>query len=193
MSSRCRFTACITAAAGLALFAACKSPQDLPNAQVPNVVETVTLYALNGTPPGTPSAYALIGPGGGGPTIVHTELSVAFDFAFTIDSEPALLPSGVFPGLQRNSGLQKSNAASFEAVTTAPTDGYVIDKRLAVTEGTIVLVRSKTQICADGTNHSLFGKLHVLAIDLTARTLQFEVLVDQNCGYLSLAPGLPTQ
>ena len=188
MPSRCRFAAGLTAVAGLASLVACKSPQDLPNAQVTNTVDTVTLYALNGTPIGTPSAYALIGP-----QIVHTDQSAVFDFAFNIDSQAVLLPSGAFAGLQRNSGLQKSNAASFAAVTMAPTDGYVLDKPLVIDVGTIALLRSRTQICADGSNHSLYGKLHVLALDLSARTMQFEVVVDQNCGYLSLTPGLPTQ
>jgi hypothetical protein len=188
MPSRCRFAAGLTAVAGLALLAACKSPQDLPNAQVANTIDTVTLYALNGTPPGTPSAFALIAP-----QIVQTEQSTAFDFAFNIDSQAVLLPSGSFPGLQKNSGLQKSNAATFAAVTMAPTDGYILDKPLVIDVGTIALVRSRTQICADGSNHSLYGKLHVLSLDLSARTLQFEVTVDQNCGYLSLTPGLPTQ
>ena len=188
MVYRCRFAAWIAAVTGLALLAACKSPQGLPNAQNANTVDTVTLYALNGTPIGTPSAYALIGP-----EIIHTDQKAVFDFAFNIDSEPALLPSGVFPGLQKTSGLQKSNAPSFAAITMAPTDGYVGDKRLAISTGSLVLLRSRTQICADGTNHSLYGKLHVLAIDVTARTMQFEIVVDQNCGYLSLTPGLPTQ
>lgn len=188
MPSRCRFTACITAVAGLALLAACKSPQDLPNAQIPNVVDTVTLYALSGTPVGTPSAYALYGP-----AIVYTDQGVKFDFAFNIDSQSVLLPSGVFPGLQKNSGLQKATALSFAALTEAPTGGYVGDRPLAIDVGTLVLLRSATQLCPNGANLSLYGKLHVLAIDVSARTVQFEVVVDQNCGYLSLAPGLPTQ
>jgi hypothetical protein len=184
-----RIAAWISAVAGLALFAACKSPQNLPNAQIPNAVDTVTLYALNGTPIGTPSGFALLGP-----LIVHTDQPpVVFDFAFNIDSQPVFLPSGVFPGLQKNSGLQKSTAPSFAAVTMAPTDGYIIDKRVVIAEGEIVLLRSRTQLCADGSNRSLYGKLHVLALDVPARTIQFEVLTDQNCGYLSLAPGLPSQ
>lgn len=188
MPSRCRFTACLTAVAGLALLAACKSPQDLPNAQIPNTVDTVTLYALRGTAPGTPSAYALIGP-----SIVHTELSVTFDFAFNIDSQPVLMPSGVFLGLPNVAALQTSNAPSFAMLTMSPTDGFVNNKPLVIDVGKLVLVRSRTFICADGTNHSLYAKLHVLAIDLSARTMQFEIVIDQNCGYLSLAPGLPTQ
>lgn len=151
-------------------------------------MDTVTLYALNGTPIGTPSAYALIGP-----EIVHTDQTATFDFAFNIDSQPVFMPSGLFPGLQRNSGLLPSTATSFDAITAAPTQGYVMDHSVVVSVGTLLLLQSRTQLCADGTNHALYGKLHVLALDLVARTVQFEVLVDENCGYLSLTPGLPTQ
>jgi hypothetical protein len=187
MPSRCRFAASLTAVAGLALLAACGSSQILANPTFPNTVDTVTLYALSGTDIGTPSAYALIGP-----EVVYADRTPAFDFAFNIDSQSVLLPSGAFPGLQKASGLQKSNA-SFAGLTIAPTDGYVGDRALAISVGTVVLVRSRTQICPDGSTFSLYAKLHVLALDLSARTMQFEVTVDQNCGYLGLEPGLPTR
>ena len=190
MPSRFRFTVCLTTVAGLALFAACKSPQNLPNATIPNQSDTVTLYALSGTAPGTPSGYALIGPAG--PLVVYTERSFTFDFAFDIDSQPKLLPSGTFPTLPNVAGLQKSSAASFFALREAPLDGYVIDQPLVIGPGMLILVRSATQICADGTNHSLYGKMQILEIDYVARTLQFEVMVDRNCGYLNLTPGIPT-
>jgi hypothetical protein len=187
MPSRCRFAASLITVAGLALLAACRSPQSLPNASIPNTVDTVTLYALQGTPIGTPSAYALIGP-----EIVHTDQTALFDFAFNIDSQPIFLPSGTFSGLQRNSGLQKSNTP-FNNIITAPTEGYVIDQPLVISVGLVALMRSRSEVCSDGQSRPLYGKMRVLALDLSARTVQFEVLVDQNCGYLGLAPGLPAQ
>lgn len=186
MPSRCRFAAFLTAVAGLVVLGACGSGQNLANATIPNTVDTVTLYALRGTDVGTPSAYALIGP-----EIVYADQSIVFDFAFNIDSQPELLPSGAFAGLQKTSGLVRSTS-SFGNLTDAPTDGYVGDRAFPISVGTVALVRSRTQICPDGSTFSLYAKLHVLAIDLTARTMQFEVTVDQNCGYLALTPGLPT-
>src|SRR5882672_6214695 len=112
MPARCRIVACLTAVAGLALLAACKSPQSLPNAQDINQVDTVTLYALSGTPVGTPSAYAVIGP-----QIVDVGQSAKFDFVFNVDSQPVLMPSGTFPGLPNVAGLQRSTATSFNAIT----------------------------------------------------------------------------
>jgi hypothetical protein len=189
MRSRCHFAAFLTAVAGLGALGACGSGQILANPTILNRVDTVTLYALSGTAIFTPSEYALIGP-----ALVYPYQTPAFDFAFDIDSQsqPVLLPSGAFAGLQKTSGLQKSNV-SFGNLIMAPTDGYVGDRALAISVGTVALVRSFTEICSDGATFSLYGKLHVLAIDLSARTMQFEVTVDQNCGYLGLAPGLPTQ
>jgi hypothetical protein len=187
MPSRCRFAACLITVAGLAVPTACRSPQSLPNASIPNVVDTVTLYALRGTPIADPSAYALIGP-----EVVHTDQTADFDFAFNIDSQAVFLPSGTFSGLQRNSGLLKSGAA-FNNITIAPTEGYVIDQPLVISVGMVAQMRSRSKTCSDGQNRSLYGKMQVLALDLSARTVQFEVLVDQNCGYLGLAPGLPAQ
>ena len=100
-----------------------------------------------------------------------------FDFAFNIDSQPVFIPSGVFPGLPNVAGLQRAVAASFAALTEAPTGGYIFDRPLVISPGMLVLARSATFICADGTNHSLYAKLHVLAIDQVARTVQFEVMV----------------
>jgi hypothetical protein len=189
MRSRRRFAACLTAVAGLAVLGACGAGQILANPTILNTVDTVTLYALKGTAIGTPSAYALIGP-----QIVYADRTPVFDFAFNIDSQPApvLLPSGAFPGLENTSGLQTTGTA-FASVTMAPTDNYVGNRALPISVGMVLLLRSRTEICSDGATYSLYGKLHVLAIDLTARTMQFEVTVDQNCGYLGLAPGLPTQ
>jgi hypothetical protein len=36
-----------------------------------------------------------------------------------------------------------------------------------------------------------YGKIEITAIDLVARTIRFRYLVNNNCGYTSLQPGLP--
>ena len=36
-----------------------------------------------------------------------------------------------------------------------------------------------------------YGKLEVLQIDTVAHTITFQHLVDQNCGYRGLEPGIP--
>ncbi len=174
------------AVASLAL--ACGNTTGLPAASITNVVDTVSLYALRGTDIALPSAYTLEGA-----LAVRTDQTTLFDFAFDFDSigEPALFPTeplhlGTASGLQRVTTL-------FDAITLAPTGPYVFDKPLALDRGTIVLVRSRPTTCVFGPTVSLYAKLRVLAVNSTARRLDFEILVDQNCGYRGLAPGLPKQ
>jgi hypothetical protein len=183
-SARCPF---VFAVAGFALLA-CRSPQSLPPAQSANTVDTVTLYALSGTPFTTPSAYALPGP-----QVVRTDQTTAFDFAFNIDSlgQAVLVPAGAL-GLPKDAGLLKSGSA-FDGITIALTDGYVLDKPLVVSVGTVAFARSRVQTCLDGSKVSLYAKLRVLALDPGARTIKFQILVNLNCGYLGLAPGIPSQ
>jgi hypothetical protein len=141
MPPRSRSTAFLIAIAGLVWFAACKSPQDLPNASRPNVVDTLTLYSLSGTDVGTPSGYLLFGPEIVDVGLLPVDPQHWFDFAFNIDAQPVLLPSGTFPGLPNVAGLQPSTAASFNEITTAPVDGYVIDQPLVIATGTLALAR----------------------------------------------------
>jgi len=178
------------AVTGLTLLAACTNSLVAP-ANVENVVDTVTLYALSGTPLFTPSAYSVIGP-----QLVATELSLALDFAFNFDSlrRPVLLPAGAL-GLPKSTlqpGFQLSTTP-FADLTLAPTDGYATANPFLVDTGNVVLARSRSLTCPDGTVQSLYAKLHVLAVDTaaTARTIRFEILTDQNCAYRGLEPGTP--
>ena len=178
--------AAASAVASLAL--ACGNATGLPAANITNVVDTVSLYALRGTDISLPSAYTLEGA-----LAVRTDQTTLVDLAFDFDSigEPALFPTGAIH-LGTFSGLQRVTTP-FDTITLAPTGSYVFDKPLALDTGTIVLVRSRPTTCVFGPTVSLYAKLRVLAVDSTARRLDFEILVDQNCGYRGLAPGLPKQ
>src|SRR5205814_8544395 len=79
------------AVAGVAaLAAACSGTTGLPTAVFTNVVDTVSLFALDGTPITAPSAYLLQGK-----ARVRTDQSASLDFAFNFDSlhRPVLLPT----------------------------------------------------------------------------------------------------
>ncbi len=167
---------------------ACGNATGLPAASIDNVVDTVSLYALRGTDISLPSAYSLEGA-----QLVRTDQTTALDFAFDFDSlgEPALFPTGAIH-LGVLSGLQRS-ATAFDAIKLAPTGNYVFDKPIALDTGTVLLVRSRPTTCLFGVTVSLYAKLRVLGVDSTARRLDFEILVDQNCGYRGLEPGLPKQ
>ena len=167
---------------------ACSNPAALPAPTFTNVVDTVSLYALRGTDIALPSAYTL-----DNAVPVRTDQTTALDFAFDFDSlgEPALFPTAAIH-LGTQSGLQRSTTA-FGAITLAPTGNYDFEKPIALDTGMIVLVRSRPTTCLFGVTVSLYAKLRVLGVDSTARRLDFEILVDQNCGYRGLAPGLPKQ
>jgi len=193
MSRRCPLFAPTVAVTGLVvLAAACTDTNGLPAAGIDNVVDSTSLFALFGTPIATPSAYDVTGRLSGHP-LVRTDQTAAFDFAFNFDSlrRPVLLPTGAV-GLGQSSGLQQASV-SFDAIKVAPTSGYVFDKGLVVDSGAVVIVRSRPTGCLFGVTVFTYAKLVVVAIDTTARRIDFRILVDQNCGYRGLEPGIPTQ
>jgi hypothetical protein len=180
--------AAFAASATLAwLGGACSSTTGLPPATQTNVVDTVSLYALRGTAINLPSAYALLGRAS-----VRIDQSVVLDFAFDFDSvgEPAFFPTGAL-GLGSGSGLQPATTA-FDTIATAPTANYVTDRPTAFTPGGVLLVASRPLTCAFGLTVPLYAKLRVLAVDTTAKRVSFAILVNQNCGYHDLLPGLPS-
>lgn len=172
--------------AALALLAACEDPFALPRASIPNVVDTVRLYALDGTPLHAPSAFHLERG-----TVVRTDQTFAFDFAFNVDTagQPVFLPTGAL-NLGRGSGLQLATQP-FDSLTIAPERGYDDSSAVALSAGDVILVRSRPVSCFFGAEYPLYAKAHVLALDLVERTIDFEILVDANCGYRGLEPGLP--
>jgi hypothetical protein len=179
--------------AALAALAACSNALGLAPATSSNVVDTVTLYALDGTALTSPSAYAIIGR-----TPVLTYQTAAFDFAFNFDSlqRPVFLPTGALKYAAVDTAAQPgllSVTTTFDNTTLAPTGGYEIDKPFVVDPTQVTIARSRAEVCPDGTTGPLFAKIQVLTIDPVARTIRFLVLAGQNCGYRGLAPGIPDQ
>jgi hypothetical protein len=183
-----RFAAAAAAtAAGLVLGTACTDTFGLPNARFDNVLDTVGLSALDGTPIGVSAGYDLAS---GSP--VRTDRSGAFDFAFNLDGQgQALLVPSNAVGLGGNAGLLVSTT-SFDSLRFAPGEGYNVDSASAVTVGTVVVVRSRLSNC-EFANLFYYGKLRILTIDVTARRVTFEILANINCGYRSLDPGRPVR
>jgi hypothetical protein len=177
----------------LALAAACSDSNSLGDATEVNAVDTVTLGALEGTSISTPSGYristisASTGP-------VRTDQTVDFEFAYNVrrlddgSFQRVLLPRGAL-GLsstdQVNPGLQRREE-SFDDITRAQSNGYVSDSAVPIQVGERYLVRSRV-ICGIGV--PLYGKLEILGFQDS--TVTFQVLVDQNCGFKDLLPGLP--
>ena len=168
---------------------ACGSGSQLAPAQFENVVDTVLLYALTGTPIATNSGFdGVLG------NPVRTDLNLPFDFAVDVDGGNVLqlMPAGTL-GYSPDGGLLIT-ATSFDGLTSAPLDGYVGDTVRTAEVGTVFVLRSRSssELCVSGALPR-YSKLHVLAIDLPQRAITLEFLVNLNCGYRGLEPGTPTE
>ncbi|MFN2571214.1 MAG: hypothetical protein ABR537_06320 [Gemmatimonadales bacterium] len=176
----------------LLIAAACGSPFGLPQAGIANRVDTLSLYALSGTPVSSPSGYALIFR-----EVVRTDQNAGFDFAFDIDSagRAVLLPTGALR-LGRQSGIQLSTTP-FDSIKIAPGGKYQLDSAVVVDSNTVAVVHSRPTTCSFGIAAVYYAKLHVLRIDTGSapggRRIDLEVLTDINCGYRGLEPGLPAR
>jgi len=182
-------TLCI--AAGLS---ACGDPVDL-KATAPTTTDTLTVYALAGTPPSFPSALAI-------PSrqAVRVDGFGAFDVAFDINGagQAVLYPLNLVvtvPGGGRAVGLQKVPGA-FDDVATAPRNGYVKDSALVVSPGEVVAIEAQHNgqgdVCGFQLSPFVYAKITIDRIDLAVRTLTFRLVTSLNCGFRSFAPGIPT-
>lgn len=181
----------VSAALAAGLLAGCGNPNDLPDATIPNVESTATLSALTGTPVARPSAYSVAEA-----TTVRSDQGGAFDFAFNIDpsGQAVLLPLAVLGlGVQTgtNAGFIKVDQ-TFEAIESAPLNGYVTADTIHIAVGERYVVRSRV-VCS-GLGLPKYGKIEITDINPApeARTVTFRVLTDDNCGYRGLAPDIPT-
>jgi len=159
-------------------------------ANVENAVDTVILYALRDTPIRLPGAYDMLQPAG--LQAVRTDKTSQFDFAFNIDAQGRglIYPAGAL-GLSREPGLQRTNR-SFEEVRRAPDTGYGADSAITVKQGDVFVARSRvTSLFCVYVSVPRYGKFHVLALDPTTRSIMLETLVDLNCGFRGLEPGIP--
>lgn len=172
------------------LCTACDDPLALPDATQENIVDTVTVYALTGTSIGLASGYNIILR-----TLARTErTSEPFDFAFDLDSmgDARLFTTGAL-GLTPVSAHQFSDR-EFGDIEIAPLDDYIRDSSFVVVPEDVFIIRSRPSNL--GCIFFLgalprYGKFRVLSLDATERSITFETLVNVNCGYRSLAPGIP--
>ncbi|MEO8295016.1 MAG: hypothetical protein ABI613_05815 [Gemmatimonadota bacterium] len=170
---------------------ACSDPNQLLPASQRNFEDTVTVFALHGTPVQSPSGYSVPD----GP--VRTDRTSSFDFAYDVtvsgvDTTRYFLPQKVLDLAVNNSvnpGLQL-RAQTFESIVDAPSNGYITEDSLPLSLHQVYIVRSRL-VCQIGV--SLYSKLEIIAFDDAARSVQFRVLANINCGYKRLQPGLPTK
>ncbi|MEP7227465.1 MAG: hypothetical protein ABI785_08900 [Gemmatimonadales bacterium] len=169
--------------------AACSDSNGLADASVANVERTDTLWALVGTPVSTPSGYSVEGS-----RRVRTDLSVNFDFAYNVETqgEHVFLPRaalGIDTANAAKPGFQIRNEG-FEAITLAPSNGYITDVPVPITVGQRYVVRSRVT-CQIGVPK--YAKMEILSFDELTRIVSFRILTNDNCGFKSLEPGLPNR
>jgi hypothetical protein len=172
----------------LLALAACSDDSGLPDPTLNNVERTETLYALEGTPVTTPSAYSLEGS-----RRVRTDLFTDFDFAYNVepDGRRVFLPRAAM-GIETTANVKPGfvvRSESFEAITVAPSNGYITDQPVPIAEGERYVVRGRITCTSLGLPK--YAKLEVVSFDDAARTVTFRILTDDNCGFRGLEPGLP--
>jgi hypothetical protein len=163
-----------------------------PRASLPTFSDTASVYALNGAPPGAPTAlYAF------GESVVRADNTFRFDVAFDIDANGrvVLLPvRTVANGLatSHSVGLQAVSTA-FDALTEAPKSGYRRDSTMTVSPGTTIVLESADP-AACGTSFiasTIYAKLVVEDVDVVTRRMRTRFTVDPNCGFRSFVAGVP--
>ncbi len=162
----------------------CGDDDSLPDPEVPNVVDTLTLGSLVGTPITTPSGFAVER------GTVRTDQSADFDFAYNIepDGRPVFLPRaalGLPSSTTADPGLQQ-RSESFDEIVVARSNGYVTEEPVPIALGDRFMVRSRV-VCGIGVPR--YAKIEV--INLEANLVDLKVLANTNCGYKGLEPGLP--
>jgi hypothetical protein len=166
-----------------ALALACGDDDNLPDPTEENVVDTLVIGSLTGTPITTPSGFSVVD------GTVRTDLSAAFDFAYNIEigGRRVFLPRaalGLPSTTTADPGLQRRDE-TFDAIVVARSNGYVTERSSRWRWGA-PLVRSRV-ICSQSV--PLYGKIEILGFQDS--TVTFKVLANKNCGYKDLLPGLP--
>lgn len=167
-----------------ALALACGDDDNLADPSEENVVDTLVIGSLTGTPITTPSGFSVVD------GTVRTDLSAAFDFAYNIETggRRVFLPRaalGLPSATTADPGLQRRDE-TFDAIVVARSNGYVTEEAVPVEVGERYLVRSRV-ICSQSV--PLYAKIEILAFEDSTVTLK--VLANRNCGYKGLEPGFP--
>lgn len=182
MTSRIRLVLGAFALAGLA---ACNEPL-LPESRYEVRVDSLNLYAFNGTPRTVPSALSVAGN-----QAVPLSTSYTFDVALDIDAQGRAV---VYPvqllvaGLGGRTGIIAMPAGSFESIEKAPTNGYVFDKPAVIDQGGVFVIQTAAEMCPYYTP-VIYAKVAVDSIIPAERRMRVRFSANPNCGYVSLRPG----
>jgi hypothetical protein len=186
--------ALVAAISAVAVLNACGDPTSI-QASLPTSVDTLSVFALSGTPAAYPSGLSIIGR-----QPVRVDGFANFDVAFDINAQGSaviypvrvVVPS---PGGSRPVFLQKVTG-TFETVVAAPKTGFEADTALVMLPGEVVVAQSthngNGDLCQFALNPNIFAKFAVDSVSLASRIIYLKMGVDPNCGFRSFAIGIPT-
>jgi len=173
---------------------ACGDPTNI-RANIPTSVDTLSVFALSGTPPTYPSAISILGR-----QAVRVDGFASFDVALDINASGNVVIYPVklivaSPGGSRPVGLLKVPGV-FDQVLQAPNTGFEADSGIVMALGEVVVVRSAHNttgdLCQFALNPNIYAKIAVDSVSLASRTIFFKMGLDPNCGFRSFATGIPT-
>jgi hypothetical protein len=158
-------------------------------------VDTLSVWALSGTPPDFPSGISIVAR-----QAVRVDGFGGFDVAFDIDNNgnaviyPVKLVVSV-PAGSRSVGLQKV-AGTFETALESPATGFETDSGLVMAPGEVVVVQSlhngSGDLCQFAISPQIYAKVTVDSVNLASRILFLRLGLDPNCGFRSFDAGIPT-
>ena len=185
------FPAMIVTAAALA---GCGGADSLlPSPSSENADRQYQVWAMTGTAAALPAGYAFNTESTVRPQILSGG-GLNFDIAFdiTADGKVVVLPAkSVVPEPPAGAptiGLQIV-APVYEQITRAPDGGYRPDTAVTLTVGKAIILQLLNSGCPY--QDPFYAKLTVDSINRVERFVIVRSLVDRNCGYKSLAPGIP--
>lgn len=177
---------------------ACDNPNTTDNL-VAVIADTLTVFALSGTPPSYPAAF-LASSG----AVTRADGSFNFDVAFDINASNQVvvypqklvgvpcvvgaLNCGGAAGA-KPVGLQRITVA-FDSLTRGPTGGYQFDSTFTLTAGqSLAMQVQSASECPLSFSTVMYSKFVVDSIDPARRAIYFRSINNPNCGYRSLVPG----
>jgi len=177
------------------VLSACGNPTSLTASGITSV-DTLSVFALSGTPPSYPSGISILAR-----SPVRVDGNANFDIALDIDANGNTIVYPVkqvvsTPGGTRAVGLQKLGV-QFDSLLDAPKSGYLVDTTAFVLNpGQTLVIQSQHNfsgdVCQFALNPNIFAKLAVDSVSLASRTIYVRMGLDPNCGFRSFATGIPT-
>lgn len=121
--------------------------------------------------------------------VIRTDQETGWDFVFSFDGDVPILSSrAIFTDdTEYGPGLQIV-MASFEDVTVAPENGYIILDPIPISVGDVVVVRSRQDLSFGRLTCRFYGKFNIDEIDVAEETVVLSHLINPNCENRNLDP-----